>query len=177
MALATPAMTLPMTEVPTGVEPLKSVKVTFPSLTVPAGLVTVAPRVTFCAAALKVAEAAEAVVVVMAWAPIVKVPSTGSVALLVGAGDRVSCVKLASLPKIAVAVVEMFCNKLTTDVPFASPEFTVNDRSNRSAVVLKGIVPVPCSDEPWTMISPAAGNVTNGAPSAANVEPDLGVGG
>ncbi len=66
MALAAPAVTLTVTGVPTGVVPLRMVKVSVPSLTVPAALVTVALRVTFCAAALKVAEALAAAVAVAA---------------------------------------------------------------------------------------------------------------
>ena len=55
---------------------------------------------------------------------------------------------MASLAKIAVVVVWMFCNRLMTDVPFGAAGFTVNDRSNRSVVVLKGIVPVPPRTRP-----------------------------
>ena len=47
MALAAPAATLTVTGVPTAVEPLKMVKVSVPSLTVPAALVIVALSVTF----------------------------------------------------------------------------------------------------------------------------------
>ena len=66
--------------------PLRMVKVSVPSLTIADGLVTVALRATFWSAVLNVAEAAAAVVVVWAMVPIVKVPSTESVGLLVGAG-------------------------------------------------------------------------------------------
>jgi hypothetical protein len=49
---------------PTGVPPLETVNVTVPAFTVPAVLVTVADRVTFCALALKPAVALAADVVV-----------------------------------------------------------------------------------------------------------------
>jgi len=121
-------------------------------------------------AALEVAVALAAAVLVLA-VPIEKIPSTESVMSLVGAGDRVSRVKLASLAKIAVLVVWIFCRRLMTDVPFGAPASAVKERSNRAAVVLKGIAPVPAVDDPSTIISPAAGKNTTGVPNAAKVEP------
>ena len=61
-----------MTGVPIVVPPCETVKVTVPALTVPEPLVTVADRVTFCAALLNVTEVFEAAVVV-APEPTVKV--------------------------------------------------------------------------------------------------------
>ena len=58
--------TLTVTGDPTGVAPLKTVKVSVPSLTTPAALKTVAFSVTFCAPELKVAPAVAAAVVVVA---------------------------------------------------------------------------------------------------------------
>ncbi len=55
-----------MTGEPIMVVPLRMVKVSVPSLTVPAALVMVALRVTFCAPPLKVAEALAAAVAVAA---------------------------------------------------------------------------------------------------------------
>ena len=66
VALAAPAATFAITGVPIGVMPLRIVKVSVPSLTVPAELLTVALSGTFCAALLKGTEALGAVVVVVA---------------------------------------------------------------------------------------------------------------
>ena len=65
MALAAPDATVPeVTAVPMVVPPCDTVKVTVPALTVPAPLVTVADKVTFCAAVLNVAVALAPAVVV-----------------------------------------------------------------------------------------------------------------
>jgi hypothetical protein len=72
-ALAAPEVTVPeVTGAPMVVPPCETVKVTVPVFTVPAGLVTVAERVTFWPMVLKLAEALAAVVVV-AFAPTVSV--------------------------------------------------------------------------------------------------------
>jgi hypothetical protein len=68
VALAAPDATVPeVTVAPTCVPPCDTVKDTVPELTAPAGLVTVADRVTFCAVELKFADAFAAVEVVEAW--------------------------------------------------------------------------------------------------------------
>ena len=63
---AAPAATLTVIGAPIGVVPLRIVKVSVPSLTVPAGLVTVALSGTFCATPMNGAEALAAAVAVAA---------------------------------------------------------------------------------------------------------------
>ena len=64
-ALVEPELTIPeVTDVPICVPPFVTVNVTVPELTMPDGLVTVADKVTPCAAVLKTTEALTAAVVV-----------------------------------------------------------------------------------------------------------------
>jgi hypothetical protein len=67
VALAAPEATVPeVTGVPIVVPPCETVKVTVPVFTAPLPLVTVADKVTFWLLVLKLAEALDAVVVVVA---------------------------------------------------------------------------------------------------------------
>ena len=65
-AAAAPAETLTVTGVPITVVPSRIVKVSVPSLTTPAGLLTVAVRGTSCGDELKITEALAAAVAVAA---------------------------------------------------------------------------------------------------------------
>src|SRR5262249_30639404 len=120
--------------------PLRSVKVTEPSLTVPAELVTVALRLTFWALVLKVAVADVGVVAVgaAATAPTVKTPSTPSLLASVGAGFSSSGDTSLSFMSVNRPFSGDLASRLIGDGPGAAAAFTVKSIKNREPVVSCG---------------------------------------